>query len=201
MPTILNFPDIGIDSLEWRLMTVTESFASPETGHEQTAELPGVARWMATMTISDVTREEAVELEAHLVELLGPAGRFYLGNPARAIPRGVATGTPVVDGAANYGGALATRGWTPNVAGILKRGDYFAVGNEVKMLRADANSDALGKATLLFRPNLRNVPADGAAVVVSNWKGIFRLVDDNQIVFKYSSATMSCSFSALETWW
>lgn len=198
--TILSFPSIRPDSLQWRLVTVTESFSSPETGHEQTADVPGVARWMAAMVFNDLTRSEAFDLEAFLVECNGQAGRFYLWNMARETARGMATGTPVVDGAANYGGLLATRDWTPNVNGILKRGDYFSVGDELKMLRADANADAYGRATLLLGPNLRNVPTDGTAIVTASPKGIFRLSDDNQADMKYSDALGGYAVTCVETW-
>lgn len=198
--TILNFPDVRPDSVEWQFATVSESFASPFTGNEQTAALPGSARWIAAMIFSDLTRAEAYDLEAFLVECNGPAGRFYLWNMPREGVRGNPVGTPVVDGAANYGGLLATRGWTPSATGILLRGDYIGVNNELKMIRANANADAAGKATLLIGPNLRNVPADGTAIITASPKGIFRLLDDGQAKMKYSDALGGYAITCVETW-
>ncbi|MDO8932071.1 MAG: hypothetical protein Q7U97_06740 [Rhodocyclaceae bacterium] len=196
----LDFPDVRPDSFEWQFSTITESFASPFTGDEQTADLPGAARWIAATVFSDLARAEATNLEAHLVECNGPAGRIRLWNMARELPLGVATGTPVVDGADNYGGLLNTRGWTPSTAGILKRGDYFSVADEIKMLLADANSDADGKAALTFGPNLRNVPADGTSIVTTKPKGIFRLLDDNQAKMKYNETLGGYAIIYVETW-
>lgn len=196
---ILTLPSIPPASIDWQLLTVSESFASPFTGSEQTAGMPGSARIVATLTWK-LTRVESFDLEAFLWECDGPAGRFYLGIHPRATPRGNPLGVPVVDGAANSGGSLASRGWTPNAAGVLLRGDYIGVNNELKMLRADANADADGKLTLSIKPNLRTVPADGTPIVTAAPKGIFRLLDDNQVKFAYRKQTGDYQVTAVETW-
>jgi len=198
--TTLSFPTVPAATVDWQLATVSENFASPFTGDEQTASNFGAARWVAVLTWKLLSRAEAADLEAFLAECNGTAGRFYLGNQARATPRGVVAGTPVVDGAANYGGLLATRGWTPSTAGLLLRGDYFAVANEPKMVRADVTSDGAGEAVLSITPPLRFVPADGAAIVTSNWTGIFRLQDDNQAKFAYRKQTGDYQIACVETW-
>lgn len=198
--TILTFPTIQAATVDWQFVGVSANFQSPFTGDEQTAANPGSTRMVAVLTWKLLSRAEAADLEAFLVECDGPAGRFYLTNQARKSPRGTPLGTPVVDGAANYGGLLATRGWTPSSAGILLRGDYFAVNNEPKMLLADANADAGGLATLRFKPNLRVVPADGTAVVTSSPSGIFRLLDDNQAKFAYRKQTGDYQITCVETW-
>lgn len=198
--TVLSFPTIPAATVDWQFATVSANHASPFTGDEQTAANPGAAKWVAVLTWKLLSRAEAADLEAFLVECNGPAGRFYLTNQARKTPRGNPLGTPVVDGAANYGGLMTTRGWTPNTNGILLRGDYFAVNNEPKMLRTTANSDATGHATLVFAPNLRAVPADGTAIVTSSPNGIFRLLDDNQAKFAYRKQTGDYQITCVETW-
>lgn len=130
----------------------------------------------------------------------GAAGRFYLWNQARENPLGVATGTPVVDGAANYGGLLTTRGWTASVAGILLAGDYIGFNGEVKMVLADVNSGSDGKASISIGPNIRNVPADGAAITIAKPKSTFRLLDDNQGKMQYRKQNGSYQFVCVETW-
>lgn len=196
----LDFPTIRPASVDWQLATVSASFPSPFTGDEQTASQPGAARWISTLTWSLLTRDEAADLEAFLVSCNGPAGRFYLWNHARETVRGSGAGTPLVDGPANYGGQIASRGWTPNAAGVLLRGDYFGFNNEVKMVKANVNADADGKALIAFGPNIRNVPADGAAITLVKAKGIFRLLDDNQAKFAYKKQTGSYQITCVETW-
>lgn len=198
--TILTVPSIQAATIDWQLLTVTENFASPFTGDEQTAAMPGSARILATLTWKLLSRLEAYDLEAFIWECNGTAGRFYLSNQARKTPRGNPVGTPVVDGAANSGGLLATRGWTPNAAGILLRGDYIGFNNELKMVRANANADADGKVTLSLTPNQRRVPADGATIVTTSPTGIFRLLDDNQAKFAYRKQAGDYQIACLETW-
>jgi hypothetical protein len=195
-----DFPTVRPATVDWQFVTMTQAFPSPFTGSEQTASMPGAARWVATLSFEKLTRLEARALEAFLIRCNGPAGRFYLWNHARENPLGVATGTPLVDGAANYGGLLATRGWPPSVAGILLVGDYIGFNNEVKMVLADVNSDAAGKASISIGPNIRNVPADGAAITIIKPKGIFRLSDDNQAKMQYRKQNGSYQIVCVETW-
>lgn len=196
----LNFPTIRPSTVDWQFATMTQAFPSPFTGSEQTASMPGAARWIATLSFEKLTRLESRALEAFLISCNGPAGRFYLWNHARENPLGVATGTPVVDGAANYGGLIATRGWPPSVTGILLAGDYIGFNGEVKMVLADVNSDAAGKASISIGPNIRNIPADGATITTVKPKGTFRLLDDNQAKMQYRKQNGSYQIVCVETW-
>lgn len=66
--------------------------------------------------------------ESFFLSLRGQGGSFMLGDPTRSAPRGIATGTPFVKGTQTAGAkTLITRGWTPNVTGILKQGDNIQV--------------------------------------------------------------------------
>lgn len=197
---LLDFPLLPAATVDWQLLTVSENFASPFGANEQTASMPWSARIVATLTWEKLARAEAADLEAFLWECDGPAGRFLLGNQARAQPLGVPLGAPVVDGATNHGGLLATRGWEPNATGLLLRGDLFSVNNEIKMVRAAVNADAGGVAAISFRPALRNVPADGTPVVTSEARGVFRLLDDNQAKFAYRKQTGDYQIVCVETW-
>jgi len=87
-----------------------------------------------------------------------------------ATPQGVATGTPLVNGASQTGRSVLTKGWTHSITGILKAGDVikFAGHNKVYMLTADADSDGSGNAALSIEPALFVSPADSEALTVSN---------------------------------
>jgi hypothetical protein len=85
---------------------------------------------------------------------------------------------PYVYGAGQTGNSLVVWGWQESITGILKAGDFFSVNGELKMVTADANTDALGRTTLQFEPPLRSAPADLAQVTVDQPTGTFMLTED-----------------------
>lgn len=156
---------------------------SPITLAQQIQSHPGQA-WRAEVTLPPVKgRAEGAEWEAFLLSLNGREGSFLMGHPLAATARGVATGTPLVDGASQTGSSLATDGWTPSIAGILKKFDFIQLGSgataRLHAVLTDADSDGAGAATLDIWPRLRESPADGAAVVVANTLGRWRM-DSNE---------------------
>lgn len=199
--SILTLPALPAATVDWQFSGGSQVFPAEFAASENIASLPGRARMVAVLTWKLLARSDAADLEAALAELDGPAGRFYLGNQARMTPRGTPVGAPVVDGAANHGGLLTTRGWTASAAGVLKRGDFFAVGEELKMVvGADVDADAGGLASIRFRPWLRAVPPDGTAIVTSSPVGVFRLLDDEQVKFAYRKQTGDYQITAVEAW-
>ncbi len=198
MPTLAFPASIRPVSVDWQLVFNTRSFPSPLSNDTQTRETPG-ARWVCSLSFEHLRRDEVAALEAFIVRLRGAVGRFTLWNHARETPRGVATGTPVVDGAANAGGTLATRGWTPSITNSLRAGDLIGVNGELKQVVTDANSDANGKVTLTIEPPLRATPADGATITTVKPTATFRLLDDNQGGSRYRRALTSLQLQAVES--
>jgi hypothetical protein len=90
----------------------------------------------------------------------------------------------LVNGAGQTGRTLITDGWTASQTGILKRGDYLhfdsGYGRELKIVTADANSNASGQATLSIMPPIRTAPVDNAAITLQSPNCIMRLKDDAQ---------------------
>ena len=163
---------------------------SPFTGQSQVQEYAG--QWLeAELSLPPMTRPQAEYWTAFLLKLNGLRGTFLLGDPAGKKPRGVATGTPVVNGAGQTGNALITNGWTISTTGILLAGDYIQLGTgataRLYKVLDDANSDGAGAATLTLWPSLRTSPGSGAAVVVNNTVGLFRLVS-NEMVWNIGEA-------------
>jgi hypothetical protein len=190
---------IPIKSARFGLQFNTQQHISPLSRTTQRIELPG-ARWMANYTLAPTKRSELAAIQAFLIQLRGGANTFWGYDPAATSPRGTATGTPLVNGGSQVGTSLVTDGWTPNVTGILKAGDYFQVGSELKMLVGDVNSNGSGQATLLFEPPLRESPADNAAITVASASCVMRLVDDDQIGWDEDEALFyGISFSAVES--
>jgi hypothetical protein len=124
-------------------------------------------------------RADAEYWVAFLLKLNGPFGTFLLGDPLGATARGVATGTPLVNGGSQVGNELITDGWTTSQTGILRAGDYIQIGSgataQLYKILDDVNSDGSGNATLTIWPSLRSSPADEAVITVSSPKGNFRL--------------------------
>lgn len=176
--TILTWPALSRAAprvLRWTLASNTMTFTSPLSGSVQSVEFPG-ARWRTSFVMENLTEADAALLQATLVQLRGQANRLLLHNFARPIPRGTATGTPLVKGASQTGTALDTDGWTAGIT-ALKTGDYFGVNGELKMVIADAVADGSGNATLSFEPPLRSAPADNAVITVNKPLAIFMLAN------------------------
>jgi hypothetical protein len=115
---------------------------------------------------------------AFLAQLRGRSGRFYLYDHSLPTPRGVATGTPLVNGASQTGSTLITDGWTPSTTGIMKAGDYVGFNDELRILTADADSDVGGNATLSLDSPMRSSPANNAVITVIKPKAIMMLTQD-----------------------
>lgn len=84
-------------------------------------------------------------------------------------PNGAGGGSPLVDGAAQTGGALVTDGWPNNIPNVVRAGDVVSLAgdNIVYENRTDASSNGSGQATLNLVPNLRVSPANDAVITTT----------------------------------
>lgn len=199
--TIHEFPSIIPDSTEWGLVTNTQIFTSPLSGDTQTVALPG-ARWVASLVFENMTPSVAREFMAFLLKLKGPAGRFRLHDHSNPTPRGVAatTGTyPLVEGVNQFGNQIYTKGWVSETGGQLLPGDYFQVGEELKMVTSSFYSNSSGKGSIEFEPPLRQTPIDSSNIILTEPTCVMRLSDDEQITWLnaesilLSGITISCT--------
>lgn len=179
--SILTFPNITPSANAWGSTPNSQTGRSDLNGSSQTASLPGDA-WNDVLTFTNVYDPNARILRAFITSLRGESGRFYISPPGY-VNAGVGTGSPLVKGAAQTGLSITIDGCTPSVTGWLLAGDYIQIGDELKMMTADANSDSSGNATLNFTPPIRVSPADNSAVVVTNPKAIMKLKDNEQAKF------------------
>jgi hypothetical protein len=151
---------------------------SPFTFQTQTYDWRA-SSWHGQISFAPMDRYSYDAWTAFILSCRGQSNAFQFGDPKAVLPKGPATGTPVVSGAGQAGYSLVTRGWTPNVISILMAGDYIQVGYRLYKLTAPANSDGSGNATLSVWPNLRDQPADGVTVQTRNCRGLFRLANNN----------------------
>ena len=167
----------------FRVRRVVAVARSPFTLQQKVQRHQGEA-WEVEAEYPPMTRAQAAAWQAILLKLRGRHGTFLMGDVDAKAPRGVATGTPLVDssGGGNLKGdnELITDGWTPSVTGIMKAADYIQLGTgsstELYMVVDDANSGAgAGPATLNIEPALRTAPADNASITVNDTVGVFRL--------------------------
>ena len=201
----LTFPtQTGVAAVEFTATDVVSVSQSPFTFSQQVVRHAG-ARWSATISIPPVKRSDSEYWNSFLLRLRGQFGTFLLGDPNGATPRGSAAsaaGTPVVNGASQTGNELAIDGLPASATGYLKAGDYIQLGSastsRLYKVLEDVDSNGSGEATLNLWPDLRSSPADGATVVVSNAKGVFRL-SNNEAVWTINNAGFySISFAAVE---
>ena len=130
----------------------------------------GAQRWVITADWVGLTRAQFAPIQAFILAQRGQWDTFTAALPVHKLPQGIATGTPLVRGANQQGRSLATRGWTANLAGVMKAGDFLGIAGQTKvyMVTADANSDSTGSATLVIEPALLAIPSDNVNLAVRN---------------------------------
>ncbi len=174
---------------------------SPFTFERQIQTHQGML-WLAGITLAPMKRVKAEEWRTFFAKLNGLQGTFLMGDLGAKLSRGIATGTPQVDGAGQTGQVLNTKGWTTGVTGILLAGDYIQIGTGLtsrlyKNLN-DVDSDGGGLAVLDIWPRLRESPADSATIVVNNAEGLFRLGSNLNLSEVATNAFYGFGFRAIE---
>ena len=195
-PTTFGASEFSIDLI--RAVAVSES---PFSFAQQVQEHPGEA-WEINFVLNLLNRAQAEDYNAFLLSLAGRVGTFTMAIPGSETPRGVATGTPLVNGAGQTGRSLNVDGFTINTTGILKAGDWVQLGSgsttRLHKVLSDVNSNGSGQVTIDLAPKIITAPADNAALVVTNAKGLFRLKRNSNPVNIKPPNQMSVQFSARE---
>lgn len=181
MSAPINFPSsIYVSSLRIIPRTSASRTESPFTFSEKIYSWPGQG-WGISGSLPPLTQEQAAEYRSFLLKLNGIEGTF-LFPVFEAAPRGVASGTPLVNAGSQTGNTLNLKGFTPNITGIMKAGDFINLGTgsttRLYQVLNDANSDGSGNAILTIWPSLRSSPLDNDPVVVQNCKLLARMISD-----------------------
>jgi hypothetical protein len=154
--------------------------------------------WTVDFDLPLMDDETASEWTAFLMALKGQRGTFLLGHPTKTTPRGTGAGTPLVNGASQTGANLVTDGWGTSQV-VLKKGDFFSLGQRLYSVLTDTTSDGSGNATLDIFPNLRESPANNAALTLTNPTGLFRLEDSSvELGVLDASKLTKLQFKAIE---
>ncbi|MFQ5510038.1 MAG: hypothetical protein ACE5FN_12005 [Leptospirillia bacterium] len=175
LPTTPGFVTVGLSSVHRTLVYRAHS------GRRSVRRI-GAHRWRFTARYPALTRDAFMPVYAFILSQGGRFGSFQVIPPDLAIPRGVATGLPLVNGAGQAGNALVTDGWTPNTVGIVKAGDVLKCGGHTKvyMVTADVDADGLGGVTIPIEPPLVQPPADNEPLVVTGVPFTMALANDVQ---------------------
>jgi len=126
-------------------------------------------------------RADFVPYFAFFLKQKGSFESWTFINPETATPQGIATGTPLVNGAHSVGDTtIATDGWTVLQTGILKAGDIikWAYHNLVYTVVEDADSDGTGATTITIDPPLEVALVTNSAITVNNVPYTVRLKDE-----------------------
>lgn len=128
--------------------------------------------WKMRLKYPAMTRAEFAPIYAFSISQRGELDNFTITLPQFDTPQGVATGTPLVDGAHSAGdSSIDIDGWTASTTGIIKAGDVLKFANHAKvyMVTADADSGSgAGLASVSIEPPLIDDLIDNEAVTVNN---------------------------------
>lgn len=160
-----DFPSIPISRCLFEVVPDTEMEISKVSGHEHITENSG-ERWVIQYYFKVLTLEEAKLLKLHLKHLRGSVNKSRLFDPLFKAQGGTWGGSPVIDGAGQYGLYADVRGFTPNqvVADAL---DRCMIGTQLMEIAAPASADVSGNARLYFTNELRQATTDGMPVTSS----------------------------------
>ena len=198
----LTLPTVtGITTQNWGLERVVAVTESPFTNQEQVYEHEG-AQWRATFTLPPMKKESAAVWLAFLMSLRGRRGTFKIGDQDRKTIQGVATGTILVNGAAQTGNAIDLDGFANSTNNVFKAGDYIQINSYLYMVSADVNSNGSGEATVYVEPSLRTgIEAinDNTTVLYSNTTTLMRL-DSNELNWNTNNVSVyGISFACSES--
>ncbi len=171
---------------------------SPYTFATQVQSFPGQL-WQAEIVLPPMEQAAAELWTTWLLKLNGPQGTFRMGDPMSKTPRGIGVSGATVDGAGQSGQSLAIADLPTSVTGLLLAGDYIEVESRLYKLLSDLDSDGSGEGTVDIWPRLRSSPADGAQVITSNAKGLFRLAETvNEVFGADETKIIEFGFTAVE---
>jgi len=160
VPAKLFFTDVEL----WN-DRVTSTTRSPFTGKRQTRKRP-YDIWGFVGNLMPLDPMDAGAMRSFLMQLGGQSNNFRLPVPGAKYPLSKFTGTQgLVNGAGQTGKSISTDGWSIN-SQILADGDYFNIGDELKVCVGNIASNGSGVAVINFEPPIRAIPADNAAIRV-----------------------------------
>ncbi|WP_074025257.1 hypothetical protein [Xenorhabdus eapokensis] len=194
---ILDWPEEIVPStLNWQLLSNSKTFTSVFNGSTQTARFPG-SRWRCTLTFNNLTDDQSRILEVLVAQLDGESGRVRLFDWARPGLVGMGNPHPLVSEPNQLGYYLKTAGWRKNTR-VIQRGDYLTVGNELKMVTENVDSDSTGTAVIPISPMLRYSPRQHDKIETERPFGIFKQTGNDQGNFQRKPGILTSTTLSFE---
>lgn len=161
--------------IDWSIDQPGQANRGEFTGARRVTLLSQAPRWYATVTLPPILGEDRVlDWRAFVVDCDGIANSFRVIACEREQIAGAVDVR--VAGAGQGGHAIITSGW--GAAGLkLKRGQFMTIDGQLLMIQAPVVADANGRATVSFKPYLRKIPADGAAIEVKRPYAVMAMSD------------------------
>jgi hypothetical protein len=199
------------------LRPVSVMSTSPYTGATKAIALAQL--WVAEITWHVPDLNDAIDLQAFLESLDGPATPIRLFDWWRCHPRGFnptiehwsdgtffSDGTgwssvaaaPTVKIAAARGAQSITLKDMSVSKKLFKRGDLFEIAGGLYEAMGDVTANASGEATMTFRPGLRTAAIIGDAVVIAEPRGTFRLTNEFELAPRSGSKAEPFSLTFIE---
>ena len=196
----LALPGTGFAGVVLRARDVVGIGTSPFTLTQQVQQHQGQA-WEADISLPRMSRADAEAWITFLLKLKGVYGTFLLRDAVSGTPRGTWAGTPLVDGAhAALASVLNIKGLTPGAT--VKAGDFLQLGSgataRLHKVLDDGTADGSGDLATDIWPSVREAVSDGAAIVITNAVGRFRLASNAREWEIGLAARYGLRFSAVE---
>ena len=176
VPTKFSFTSVS----KFTLQRASNVIRSQYSGARQVISYP-YAVWLLEATLVDYDSTEARLIRSFLVQLEGEKNTFRIPVPGYSAPTtGYVAGNCLANGiAAARASSMAVDGLSNSTA-ILNEGDYFSVGDELKVCTASVSSNGSGQiAVLSFKPPLRRAVADNQAVTLQAPTILMHAADDD----------------------
>jgi len=166
------FPDFFEDPSEFSLRTMVNQLAnaSPYGGSEQVVDKRN-ERWLATVSVSPRTHDEAAELEAWVASMRGMTNWIQLYHLQRPEPRGTMRGAPTVQSTAAGAGTVRIN---TTVGATLLAGDMIGVSGLLLQIQQPCTADGTGLLVAPIVNRLRRALVGGTAVVWNRPTALFR---------------------------
>lgn len=151
VPSGVRFTDFEI----W-LDAPSDEMKSPFNGKRQVAKQPYDV-WNFEGDLVPVDPMEAGPIKSFLMKLSGKVNAFKLPIAGSKYPTSAYSSlAPIVSNTSGQTGTSINFKQASNSTLVLKEGDYFNIGNELKVASADVVSNSGGFGTITFMPPLRD---------------------------------------------
>lgn len=172
-------------SIEWQLDDVVGATRNPFTQQQQAYDW-GQAVLRGSLSYPFMPATIARTWMAALMAFRGVLNVFQIGDPLNSSPQDPGASGGTVTGSGQTGFTLVTS------SSGLQAGDWFQIGYRLYMVTGASGG------TLTIWPPLRESPAGGAALVIDNPKGLFRLAGNSRKIVTDDQRFASITFEIEE---